>query len=185
MLARRAAAAARRVIASCCASRTRATPLVAARREAARVLATGVADGVGSHEASPVPVAPANAAAKPRSGRGPAPARRTAFQRSTTRAVCAPVENWATARSRPRSPRVRASSGSASSVAQARAAAGASPGGTSSPVEPSATASGMPPVQVATTGRPLAAASSRATPKPSTSLGLSSVESRVKTRASR
>ena len=64
------------------------------------------------------------------------------------------------ARSRPAAPNARPRSGSLSTEAMARASAGASPGGTKTPVTPSTTMSTMPPEAAATTGLPAAIASS-------------------------
>ena len=69
-------------------------------------------------------------------------------------------------RARPRRV-VRGALASVASVARACASASSSPGGTSRPLTPSVTSSGMPDSRLATTGRPLAIASMRTTGMPS------------------
>ena len=67
--------------------------------------------------------------------------------------------NSATTRLRPACPIASARSGSLSRAFRAAASASGSPGGTSSPVSPSATTSGIPPVRDPTTAVPHAMAS--------------------------
>ncbi len=61
----------------------------------------------------------------------------------------------------------RSSGPSFNASATASASARASPGGTSQPVLPGSTVSRAPPWSVATTGRPIACASTTTRPKPS------------------
>ena len=74
-------------------------------------------------------------------------------------AATASQENSATARSRPANPIASARPGSRSSMFSASASDAGSSGGTSSPVTPASTTSGMPPTREATTAVPHAIAS--------------------------